>query len=45
MSDYKLTIAGIAEDDVPQLTEVMTRTFDDDARKHLGKDKGGPPGL
>ncbi len=44
MSDYKLTIAGIAEDDVPQLTEVMTRTFDDDARKHLGKDKGGPPG-
>lgn len=30
--------------DVPELTSVMTRAFDDDARKHLGVQKGGPPG-
>ena len=34
----------IAEEDVPELTEVMTRAFDDDAQVHLGEDKGGPPG-
>ncbi|MFX0060811.1 MAG: GNAT family N-acetyltransferase [Candidatus Hermodarchaeota archaeon] len=32
------------EDDIPELTKVMTRAFDDDSQKHLGKAKGGPPG-
>jgi GNAT superfamily N-acetyltransferase len=32
------------EVDIPKLTEVMTRAFDDDTRKHLGKPKGGPDG-
>ncbi|UCG01070.1 MAG: GNAT family N-acetyltransferase [Candidatus Heimdallarchaeota archaeon] len=31
------------EEDIPTLTEVMTRTFDDDTQKHLGEPKGGPP--
>jgi GNAT superfamily N-acetyltransferase len=31
------------EDDIPELTEVMTRAFDD-AQKHLGKPNGGPDG-
>ena len=30
--------------DVPELTAVMTRAFDDDSQKHLGKERGGPPG-
>ena len=34
----------ITEDDVSRLTEVMTRAFDDDAQKHLGQERGGPPG-
>lgn len=32
------------EEDIPILTDVMTRTFDDDTQKHLGEPKGGPPG-
>lgn len=32
------------EDDIPILTDIMTRTFDDDTQKHLGEPKGGPPG-
>ena len=32
------------EQDIPDLTRVMTLAFDDDARKHLGQEKGGPPG-
>jgi GNAT superfamily N-acetyltransferase len=32
------------EADVPELTRVMTRAFDDDARRHLGRDRGGPAG-
>jgi GNAT superfamily N-acetyltransferase len=32
------------EDDIPELTRVMTRAFDDDARRHLGVEKGGPEG-
>ena len=34
----------IREADVPELTEVMKRAFDDDAQKHLGQSRGGPPG-
>lgn len=32
------------KEDIPGLTSVMTRAFDDDSQKHLGKPKGGPPG-
>jgi len=39
-----LTFAEITEADVPELTSVMTRAFDDDSQKHLGIEKGGPPG-
>jgi N-acetylglutamate synthase-like GNAT family acetyltransferase len=39
-----LEFEEITEDDIPVLTEVMTRAFDDDAQKHLGKERGGPPG-
>jgi GNAT superfamily N-acetyltransferase len=39
-----LSFEPIVEADLPELTEVMTRAFDDDAQKHLGIEKGGPPG-
>jgi GNAT superfamily N-acetyltransferase len=39
-----LTFKEIVEADVPGLTAVMTRAFDDDAQKHLGKERGGPDG-
>ncbi|MBN1440290.1 MAG: GNAT family N-acetyltransferase [Anaerolineales bacterium] len=34
----------LTESDIPKLTGVMTRAFDDDSRKHLGVEKGGPDG-
>lgn len=40
----KLAFEDFTEKDIPELTEVMTRAFDDDAQKHLGQEKGGPPG-
>jgi GNAT superfamily N-acetyltransferase len=39
-----LSFESIIEDDIPELTRVMTRAFDDDSRKHLGVEKGGPDG-
>lgn len=39
-----LSFEEITEADVPELTGVMTRAFDDDAQKHLGKERGGPEG-
>ena len=39
-----LVFESITETDVPELTAVMTRAFDDDAQKHLGQERGGPPG-
>lgn len=39
-----LSFEEISEDDLPELTEVMTRAFDDDAQKHRGLEKGGPEG-
>jgi hypothetical protein len=46
MSSNELALAfeGITEADVVELTAVMTRAFDDDSRKHLGQERGGPPG-
>jgi N-acetylglutamate synthase-like GNAT family acetyltransferase len=32
------------ERDIEGLTTIMTRAFDDDAQKHLGKARGGPEG-
>lgn len=42
--ETELSFTLITEEHLPQLTEVMTRAFDDDARKHLGKERGGPEG-
>ena len=39
-----LTFEKAAEKDIPELTKVMVCAFDDDAQKHLGLEKGGPPG-
>jgi hypothetical protein len=44
MFDRELAIESMREEDIPSFTPVMQRAFDDDARKHLGKDRGGPPG-
>ncbi|MFX0052050.1 MAG: GNAT family N-acetyltransferase [Candidatus Hodarchaeota archaeon] len=33
----------VSEKDIPEITTLMIRTFDDDTQKHLGKPKGGPP--
>ena len=44
MDNFQLSFTLIAESDILEVTPVMTRAFDDDAQKHLGKEKGGPPG-
>ena len=41
---HHLAFASITEADVPALTGVMTRAFDDDAQKHLRQERGGPEG-
>ena len=40
----ELSFQTMGEIDIPALTPVMKRAFDDDAQKHLGKESGGPPG-
>jgi GNAT superfamily N-acetyltransferase len=40
----RLTFEPITENDIPDLTRVMTRAFDHDTFKNLGREKGGPPG-
>ena len=40
----RLEFAEIMESDVPELTQVMTRAFDDDAQRHVGEERGGPEG-
>lgn len=42
--ELELTFEEITEADLPELTAVMTRAFDDDSQKHLGLERGGPPG-
>jgi GNAT superfamily N-acetyltransferase len=39
-----LSFQEMVEEDIPLVTPIMKRAFDDDARKHLGKESGGPPG-
>jgi GNAT superfamily N-acetyltransferase len=40
----ELSFEEITEQDIPELTGVMTRAFDDDAQKHRGLERGGPEG-
>lgn len=40
----ELVFEEATEADIPALTGAMTRAFDDDSQKHLGKERGGPPG-
>jgi GNAT superfamily N-acetyltransferase len=42
--ELELSFEEIGEGDIPELTEVMRRAFDDDAQKHLGQEHGGPDG-
>lgn len=42
--NLQLSFQETVESDIPRLTAVMTRAFDDDAQKHLGQERGGPPG-
>ncbi len=44
MEPASLTFEEIVETDLPALTDVMTRAFDDDAQRYLGQPHGGPPG-
>jgi GNAT superfamily N-acetyltransferase len=44
MQELSLSFEEIIEGDIQELTTVMTRAFDDDAQKHLGKARGGPEG-
>lgn len=42
--EMDLVFTEIEQAHIPELTRVMTRAFDDDAQKHLGKERGGPEG-
>jgi GNAT superfamily N-acetyltransferase len=44
LENLNLAFLVMEESDIPDVTPVMKRAFDDDARKHLGKETGGPPG-
>jgi ribosomal protein S18 acetylase RimI-like enzyme len=39
-----ITYEEFTEADIPELTQVMRRAFDDDAQKYLGQERSGPPG-
>ncbi len=39
-----LTFHPLQEEDIEPLTRIMKRAFDEDARIHLGRECGGPPG-
>ena len=40
----QLQYVEATEDDIPALTAVMTRSFDDDSQRFQGKSEGGPEG-
>jgi GNAT superfamily N-acetyltransferase len=44
MKGLVISFEALKESDIPVVTGVMKRAFDDDARKHLGENSGGPPG-
>jgi GNAT superfamily N-acetyltransferase len=41
---FILSFEEALEPDIPELTAVMARSFDNDSQKHLGKERGGPEG-
>ncbi|ULQ58772.1 GNAT family N-acetyltransferase [Brucepastera parasyntrophica] len=45
MKQYNgLTFNIMRKEDIPELTAVMKRAFDEDSRRHLGEESGGPDG-
>lgn len=42
--EIDLQFERMTEEDIPELTEIMTRAFDDEAQRFQGIPKGGPPG-
>ncbi|NLW70898.1 MAG: GNAT family N-acetyltransferase [Eubacteriaceae bacterium] len=44
MTDYNIEFTPLKESDIPELTPIMERSFDEDARLFFGKPKGGPEG-
>jgi len=40
----QLILEKISEADVSEMTSIMKKAFDEDTRRHLGKECGGPPG-
>ncbi len=44
MKPIDITCETMTEADFPALTEVMTRAFDDDTRRHTNQESGGPEG-
>lgn len=44
MDELSISYELMTETDIPTVTPVMKRAFDDDAQKHLGQESGGPPG-
>jgi len=43
-NNEKLIFETIVEGDIEPLTEIMRRAFDDDTRRYIGDEKGGPDG-
>ena len=39
-----LCFERIVENDIQSMTKIMKRAFDEDAKRHLGEECGGPPG-
>ncbi len=45
MKQYQgLEFSELKEEDIEELTQIMTRSFDEDSRIHLNQPKGGPTG-
>lgn len=43
-TDMKLVFTKVTMNDVDAMTVIMKKAFDEDTRRHLGKEAGGPPG-
>lgn len=42
--NQELVFEKAVKSDVKEMTEVMKRAFDEDTKRHLGREAGGPPG-
>lgn len=40
----KVKFVRVTKVDVDEMTVVMKKAFDEDARRHQGREAGGPPG-